>query len=119
MTGADHKVFGSCFKCHERPGTSWWSEGAMAYVHGAKQPVCDLCAARMQLDHARERAKEISVLETQVAALEASYRLCGARTTSGELAFCERRQHPEDPEWHRAGDHVWHGSLATTVETKR
>lgn len=63
---------GLCFKCERRDGTTWWSEGVMAYVHGAKAPVCEICALRMQLDHARERAAEIPVMEARLATLEAT-----------------------------------------------
>jgi hypothetical protein len=59
-------VTGVCFKCRERPGTSWWTEGAMAYVHGATAPVCDLCALRMQLEHAVELAAVIPELRRAI-----------------------------------------------------
>ncbi len=55
-----------CFKCEKRPATIWWSEGAMAYVHGAKAPICEACALAMQLAHARERAAAIPEMEARL-----------------------------------------------------
>jgi hypothetical protein len=59
-----------CVECKTRPATKWMSEGAMAFVHGARSPWCELCLVRAQLKHAQERAAEIPALEAQVKELE-------------------------------------------------
>lgn len=58
-----------CTFCHERTASSWWSEGTIALVHGARWLICEQCVLEKQLEHARERAAAIPELEAKLKAL--------------------------------------------------
>lgn len=59
---ADH----ICANCGKRPGTIRWGD-TLSLTHGFMVMWCDVCAYTTQLDHARERAKEIPELERKLA----------------------------------------------------
>jgi len=48
----------------------WWTEGAVAFVHGMAIGVGERCCVSRQLAHARETAATIPQLEAQLAALD-------------------------------------------------
>ncbi len=61
-----------CTSCNLRYATMIWSEGTMAYVHGAYAYRCELCCLKEQLAHAIERAKDIPIMEARIKELEAA-----------------------------------------------
>ena len=63
---------GDCAWCGQRPAAVWWTEGAVAFVHGMATGVCERCCVSRQLAHAREMAARIPALEAQLAALDES-----------------------------------------------
>ena len=55
-----------CAKCRTRPGTEFWTEGSIAFVHGAYQRWCKVCVLSTQLEFARELAAQIPALEAEL-----------------------------------------------------
>lgn len=63
-------VTGPCQHCNSRPATTFWSEGTMAFVHGAYQSWCEQCCVEEQLTHARKMAASIPELERRLEQLK-------------------------------------------------
>lgn len=63
-----------CRHCHRRPATTMWvgSAGSLAFVHGLYEWWCQPCVLQAQLDHARDMAKKIPMLERELEAAKAS-----------------------------------------------
>ena len=59
-----------CGKCGQYPGTQVWTEGALAYVHGAYQMWCERCVLDAQIAHAERAADQLPVLRLARAALD-------------------------------------------------
>jgi hypothetical protein len=59
---------GVCLYCKTRPATLHFGD-ALSFTHGGVENCCAICAAEMQLQHARERAAAIPELEAKVAEL--------------------------------------------------
>ncbi len=57
-----------CGWCNIRPATLHFGD-MLSFTHGGVENCCELCAAEMQLDHAKERAAVIPELEAKVARL--------------------------------------------------
>ena len=64
---------GLCRSCRRREATVNWvgDGGVMAYVHGAYQRWCNVCAVRAQIAHAEEAAASLPALRAELAAAEA------------------------------------------------
>jgi hypothetical protein len=60
---------GVCLFCKERKATMHFGD-MLSLTHGGKENCCDLCCARMQLEHAQERAASIPELAAKLAELE-------------------------------------------------
>jgi len=56
---------GKCLWCKKRPATLHFGD-MLSFTHGGTENCCALCAAKQQLDHARERAALIPELEAEV-----------------------------------------------------
>lgn len=61
----------TCSNCGQRPGVVIWSEGSVAFVHGAYAMWCKICAITAQLEHAMARAAAIPVLKEKLLKLAA------------------------------------------------
>jgi hypothetical protein len=59
-----------CARCLTRQGTEIWTEGTMAYIHGAYQMYCKVCVLTCQIQHAKERAAAIPEMERELEELK-------------------------------------------------
>lgn len=70
-----------CRRCKEYPATHKWcgTGGALALTHGFYEMWCERCVTEVQLAHAKERAKEVIRLETELTKLggPAQFVRCG------------------------------------------
>lgn len=60
---------GLCLYCKERKATLHFGD-MLSFTHGGAENCCELCCARMQLEHAQERAAAIPELSAKVAQLK-------------------------------------------------
>ena len=71
--GKQHKLGvcefeGLCKWCKTRPATLKFGD-MLYFTHGGQENCCEICSTRMQLEHAKERAKVVEELEAKLQGL--------------------------------------------------